>query len=144
MTPSIALRLQSMMRSMQQSILPALDRTDSLAQEQAKLLMGHIQALQVHVGNEQAIDQIEHEKLRELAQQLLGLAEGGENTQDAVLVLNRALQANDPQAVSLSVEALLAAGDASESFRRQSWELTLGYAEQASLRGKDWFRPMGF
>lgn len=52
MIPSTELRLQTMMRAMTESILPALDPKDSLAQEQAGLMMGHINALLQQAGQE--------------------------------------------------------------------------------------------
>lgn len=144
MTPSTALRLQSMMRSMRETIVPALDPSDSLAQEQAQLMMGHINALIQQQGKERDIHQTEYQAMRDLASALLAVADGGSETLRAQSGVESALQGQDPIALSLAVEQLARTSDASEAFKSQSWQLVLDYAKPAALRAQSWFSPMGF
>lgn len=144
MTPSIDLRLQTMMRSVQQSILPALDTEDSLAQEQVKLLMGHIAALQLQCGKEQDVCNLENQHLEALALNLISKAEGGSDTQKAVSVMTQALEDDNYVLLSLATENALAATDASEAFKSYSWDAVITYSTEAAQRAKDWFKPMGF
>ena len=144
MTPNSQLRLQSMLRSMQQSIIPALDPQDSLAQEQAKLLMGHIMALQGQAGNEAEIIEKEHQSLIVLAKQLLENAHGGVETMRAKSQLESAIVGGDTVALSAAVEKLLCSQDAGDSFKTASWDLTLTYSLTAAQNGREWFKVMGF
>ena len=52
MNPSIELRLRTMIRAVTEVILPAVNPHDSLAQEQAQLLIGHLHALLQHHAHE--------------------------------------------------------------------------------------------
>ena len=144
MTPSTTLRLQSMMRSMTESILPALDPQDSLAQEQAKLLMGHIYALIEQQGQEHEVQACETQHLITLAQLLVSDADGGEQTQAALANVNAALAEDNMVTLSLATEKLSAATDASEDFKKLCWHAVLEYSVAAAARGKAWFKPMGF
>ena len=144
MTPSIELRLQTMMRSVQQSILPALDADDSLAQEQVKLLMGHIAALQLQCGKEQGVCDIQNQQLKALAENLVAKAEGGANTQKAVSAMKQAVADDDYMQLSLATESMLATTDASDAFKAYSWDAVIAYSVEAAQRGKEWFKPMGF
>ena len=45
MNPSIELRIKTMVRALTEIIIPAIDRDNSLAQEQAGLLIGHLHVL---------------------------------------------------------------------------------------------------
>ena len=47
MNPSIDLRIRSMLRALQETVIPALDPSDALAREQAGLLVGHLHALSI-------------------------------------------------------------------------------------------------
>jgi hypothetical protein len=133
-----------MMRSMTESILPALDPADSLAQEQAKLMMGHIHALMEQQGHEHTVLAHEQQHLATLAEHLVAIAEGGEQTQAALAQVNAGLAEGDSQQLSLATEALVAATDASPSFKQQAWLMVLEYGSAAAARGKAWFEPMGF
>lgn len=144
MTPSIELRLQTMMRSVQQTLLPALDPEDSLAQEQVKLLMGHIAALQLQYGKEESVCNEENQRLEILARDLVEQAEGGEYTQEAVAAINKALSNTDYTQLSVATEALLAALDASDAFKSYSWDAVIAYSSEAAQRSRQWFKPMGF
>lgn len=144
MIPSTELRLKTMMRALTESILPALDPKDSLAQEQAGLLMGHINALLQQAGQEPVVDAEEQSALAELAHFLLSVAEGGAQTTAAIKALQGALNAGDVAAISLATERLIASPDGTEAFKSAAWEPVLKYSKDAAARGQAWFKPMGF
>lgn len=144
MIPSTELRLNTMLRAMTESILPALDPSDSLAQEQAGLLMGHINALIQQQGKEHEIVEQEYEDLAELADHLLSIAEGGKETLEAKEKITRALDVKSKTALSLAVEQLIIASDVSDTFKKVSRQPILDYAHNSTKRGLDWFKPMGF
>ena len=144
MIPSTELRLKTMMRAMTESIIPALDTDDSLAQEQAGLLMGHINALIQQQGLEPKVNQQEHQAMTELATFLLSVAEGGENTINARNVLANALQQDCFETLSKAVERLIATEDATPAFKKAAWQPVLDYSKAAAARGQEWFKPMGF
>lgn len=144
MIPSTELRLQTMMRAMSESILPALDPKDSLAQEQAGLLMGHINALLQQAGQEPNINAEERQAMVELAQFLLSLADGGSETEQSKERLAAALENGSDVEISLATERLIAAADATQAFKDAAWAPILKYSKDAAARGQQWFKPMGF
>ncbi len=145
MNPSVELRLRTMLRAMNEVILPAIDGDDSLAQEQARLMTGHLQALLAHHAGEGRLAARQRQRLDALAAELLEIADGGPVTRAAGAALAAARGSDDP-ALSLAVERLvIAAGaDGSESLRERSRTLVLAHAREQALTGRAWFRPMGF
>lgn len=144
MIPGTELRLKTMLRGMTESILPALDPDDSLAQEQAKLLIGHLHALLQQQGREAIVRRQEEEELLTLARFLLTIAEGGETTAQAIDALQLALAQNEGATVSIATEQLIRCNDASDSFKQRAWEPVLAFGRSSDARGKRWLEPMGF
>jgi hypothetical protein len=144
MIPSTELRLKTMMRALTESILPALDPENSLAQEQAGLLMGHINALIQQQGLEYQVNEQEAEAMTDLAKQLLTIAEGGVNTVAAAERLAAAMKEGNFEELSKSVERLLSMEDGSQAFKDATWKPVLDYSRNAAARGQQWFKPMGF
>lgn len=144
MIPHTSLRLVSMLRSMQATILPAIDPGDSLAQEQARLMIGHLNALIKQNGREPSMAERELTELVELANKLAACATGGNQLQSALKGVKESLQQPTYQALSLAVETLMAATDADENFKRYSQDLVIAYGKAAAGRGNQWFEPMGF
>lgn len=144
MNPSTELRLKSMMRAVSENIMPAIDPANSIAQEQAGLLLGHINALIQQQGKEPEIDQQELEALQKLGSALLSSAEGGEQTMQCITNLKQAMEGSCVTTLSLAVENLIIAQDASEAFKSAAWQPVLDYSGDAAARGREWFKPMGF
>jgi hypothetical protein len=133
-----------MMRALTESIIPALDAKDSLVQEQAGLLLGHINALIQQNGLERQIDHQEATALTDLARELLASAEGGDNTVAAAQKLTAVLAEGSFEDISKAVERLLSMDDASPAFKDAAWKPVLEYSRNAAARGQQWFKPMGF
>ncbi|MCK9503296.1 MAG: hypothetical protein M0Q95_03825 [Porticoccaceae bacterium] len=143
MIPSAELRLNTMVRAMTESILPAIDPENSLVQEQARLMIGHLQALLQQHGREAEINQQEYQDLTQLAIFLTSVADGGEYTKTT---RNELMQALDSQSASLSlvIEKLITAPDATTEFKKSAWQPIMDYSEKSNARGRDWFKVMGF
>ena len=145
MNPSVELRLRTMIRAVTENILPAIDPTDSLAQEQGRLLLGHLYALLQQHGHEESLRDRQRRLLDRLAQDLLDAGSGGPLTLAARAALGAALDAGD-DALSFAVERyVLAAGsDGDVGLRERSAALVLAHAAEDVRAGDVWFRTMGF
>lgn len=156
MIPSIEDRLSSMQRALEVAILPALPEDQSLAIEQAHLLIAHLGLVREQLDFAALFEQTELKELERLGEDLTAGAAGGSQTTAAAAELGALIQASpDPKAiavrerivsVSLAIEKLLAASgvDGSDTFRVISAQATIAYSKQSTLRDRSWFRSTGF
>ena len=146
MNPDISLRLRTLMRAMSEVVVPAIDANNSLAQEQAQLILGHLNALLQHHAGEEALSERDTHATRALAHALLDAGHGGETTEAARDALMAALKTNEDAAVSHAVEGLvLAVGvDGEPQLHAASARLVMAHAEAQNFAGRSWFKPMGF
>lgn len=87
-----AIQLQSMMKSMTDVVMPALDPNNKLAQEQARLILGMLNLMSKQLPLQFRFDCDELTRLTAFASELQTLAAGGEQTQSALAELKRAQQ----------------------------------------------------
>lgn len=146
MNPSVELRIRSMMRALTEVVLPAVDPHNALAQEQARLLLGHLHALALHHRDESTLDALSDAALETLARALLGDSVGGAHTQAAAHAVRQALPAADARALSRAVEELIVAAgiDGDADFQASSAALVLTHARTETWRGRTWFKAMNF
>ena len=146
MNPSIDLRLRSMMRAITEVIMPAVDPHNSLAQEQIRLLLGHLHALSLQVAHAPGLAAIELNELQQLARELLAHAAGGPATQCAAARVTALRGGSDHAALAHAVEALLIASgeDGDAEFKHDSETRVLAFSRAQALRGRAWFKAMGF
>ena len=146
MNPSVELRIRSMMRALTEVVLPAVDPHNSLAQEQARLLLGHLHALALHHRDEARLDEINAAAMATLARELIACSAGGIHTGDATARLREIIPTADPRALSHAVEALMVASgiDGDADFQARSAALVLAHARTDTLRGRAWFKVMNF
>ena len=146
MNPSVELRLRTMIRALNETIIPAVDPNDSLAQEQAGLLLGHLHVLLQHHGREQKVCDNEHEALKKLALALIESSDGGDVTEAATKRLRQLVNDGDIDSLSHAVEALIvdAGTDGSEAFKKTCDALVIQHGREATLRSRIWFKSMGF
>jgi hypothetical protein len=144
MNPSSQLRLSTMMRAMTDIILPAIPASESMAQEQSQLLIGHIAALMAQDGRERELVDYNARHLMACATRLLALAESESLSDEKLIDLRAAVAANDTAKVAFALERLMAQCDVSDGFKRESSVLLIQYARQHSVAGRSWFSPMGF
>ena len=90
MTPSAADRMATMMRALAEVVLPAIDPANSLAVEQARLVLGHLAVLSGQ-GDEARLDALELASEQDLARQLVALPAGGPLSAAALANLATAL-----------------------------------------------------
>lgn len=149
MTPSIDLRITTMVRAMQDVVLPAIDGANGLAREQASLVIGHLNLLAMQWNR---ADDYARVCLADLEQTIAMLApSGGPLTAAAAQAVKAALAeqgAAEPRykRVMATVDTLVRAadqdGDAAfaGALRRHLLDFTL----RQSTRDRSWFAGSGF
>jgi len=146
MNPSVDLRIHSMMRALTEVVLPAVDPDNSLAQEQVRLLLGHLHALTLHYRDEARLDEQSLIALETLAHELLAQCAGGAGTLAAAKAVQVALVASDTRELSRAIESLMIASgvDGEPAFQAASAALVMTHARSETWRGRTWFKAMGF
>ena len=141
MNPSTELRLNTMIRGLSEMVIPAIDPKNSLAQEQAQLILGHLHAMVAQSGRERDLNRIEQ---KTLAQDLLAAAVGGPDTQAAAEALEAAIKTEQKVQIANAIENLLRSTDASEDFKALSYQKVMAYSDESLLRSRSWFATMKF
>lgn len=149
MTPSIDLRISTIVRAMEDVVAPAIDQDNSLAREQAALIIGHLHLLAAQWSRAESYAQV---CLGELSQTLRPLIPvGGPLTQNAATALNEALQTKGRaevqyKQVMAAAEALVRASDedGDAAFRAKLRAGLLDFSAAQSLRDRSWFSGSGF
>lgn len=150
MTPSIEIRLASMIRSMSDVIIPSIDPGNSLAREQASLMIGQLNLLGLHWRKVFPYAEVCLADLRKCAQGLT--ADGGEATQAAAAGLTAALDADAPdperkyQDCARALEAVVRASaeDGTPAFQAQVERAVLAFGRRQATRDRAWFAMSGF
>lgn len=146
MNPSIELRIRTMIRALTESIIPAVDPENSLAQEQANLLLGHLHVLLQHEGREKTMCDVEQADLKQLAGALVEASSGGSMTAAATARVRNLPDGTDTDTLSHAIEALIIDSgiDGSEAFKCSCDTLVLEHSREATRRSRIWFKSMGF
>lgn len=157
MIPTIDDRLSSMARALQEIILPALPPEQSLAVEQAQIMLGHLAVIREQLDIAPAFEKVECKGLESLSNALLDAVEGGEQTMASAMRLRDLTDASQPRddakairertvELSVSIEDLIQASgiDGSAAFNERSKELVLRSNDRTTRRDRSFFRSMGF
>jgi len=156
------LQLQSMIKSMSDVVLPAIDPDNSLAQEQAQLILGmmHLMASRLPMQFSYDIDQLT--RYVSLAREILAHGEGGQRTKEELALLNtsvdngaQALQGAqtspaDLEAAVLTLRARISAlietlwSDGEPTCRETISKAVLAASKEQILRERAWFAPQGW
>lgn len=154
MNPSIEDRLGSMIRAMEEVVLPELRGRKGLAEEQASLVLGHLHQLRAQAGLNTHYENAEFRALATLAAELVAAASGGPVTTSAAHELrSAAMPATDDDALqaatvrtSAAIAALIAAAhvDGDTRFRTAVYRQVLGHGAATALRDRSWFAITGF
>lgn len=144
MNPSNQLRLATMLRAVQDSILPAIRDDAPLAKEQAGLLIGHLSAMMQQDGLERTVDAREWTLLSELARELLVMAEQDPVLAEACDAVAAALAGENRAELGFAIECLVGNTSASASFKSASAKLVMAFSKAHTNLGRAWFLPMGF
>lgn len=152
MNPDLDLRLHSMLKALSDVILPAIPVDQSLARDQAKLVMGHLTVIAAHWKH--ALN-YELENLRltcGLARELagMGLANALGDELSAAVAQAEALDRSDYDAVSAAHRALkqvidrvIAAEDSCASMSGLLKSAVLRYSTVRAMRERIWHRDAG-
>jgi len=146
MNPSIKLRIHTMIRALNEAIIPAVDPGNALAQEQANLLVGHLHVLLQHEGREQLICEVEHTELMRLGSALVEASRGGSATAAATARVRNLPKDVDTDTLSHAIEALIIDSgiDGDDAFKRACDKLVIEHGREATRRSRVWFKSMGF
>lgn len=158
MLPSIDIRIQNLVKALQQVILPAVDPSNKLAVEQAQLAIAHLhviaqqwdQAHQFEIGSLRA--------MRQLADSLIAASAGGVQTTACAKQVEAVVGRIDPAALltansiavvigalGSAIDALIFAisADGSETCRDASRDAILEYSLRQARRERVWFAGTG-
>lgn len=150
MTPDFDLRLKSMRRALTTVIIPAIEQGNPIAQEQAALLVAHLDMIAMQWSRADAYAHLCRDELA----QLVGRIEvsGGPETMAAARRLTAT--AEDPalaasasfQAMSADLEDLVRAvdRDGDERFRSALHRDVLLHGREQAARDRSWFIQCGF
>ena len=154
MVPTAQLRLASMMRSVQDVILPAV-AGNAYATEQAMLMLGHLHVLAGQFDHVLRYEALQLRAAQLHARQLCALAAGGAQTMAACAMLREQAGAeeSDPPAiralyetVQSAAESLIraAAIDGTQESAAAIQQATLVYGRACADRDRAWYGSMGF
>lgn len=156
------LRLQSLLRAMLEVILPAIDRSQQLAIDQANIMIGTLRILLDQ--NDKAYDfrMVELRQYAGQVRELLAIAEGGSETDAACRAAGAVLAQVGPiaalpipsqaaltksvLAIKTAADELLRAAfaDGNPNFRRAAGRLVVDHGGSELLRERVWVRRAGF
>ncbi|WP_404477954.1 hypothetical protein [Novosphingobium sp. BL-52-GroH] len=150
MIPSIELRLDSMTRALQQVIIPAIDPGNSLALEQAALMLGHIGLIVDQISVKEAFAAL---CLDDIASVVADLdPQGGAAVAAVMRQINEQEKAPGETAeaayarLSGLIEQLIRAADidGTQSFRADLHKAVLHFSKRQARRDRIWFAKSGF
>ena len=156
MIPSIDDRLDSVVRALQEVILPALAPHQSLAIEQTHLSLAHLRLVRERLDDAPRFELDEAQTLLTLAGRLIETAGGGESTLSAARALRSTVESaaldgpaavrRTTHAVGSAIEALIQASleDGTEVFRASSLEQVLASDHASAMANRRWNRAAGF
>jgi hypothetical protein len=162
MVPDFALRIQSMIRSLREVILPALPNEQMLAIDQANILVGYLRIMAEQHDRVFEYLLVELSEYAELVNALTMDVQGGESSEAAVAAARSALakaapvlQTSIPRQAELAalVKSLKVCVDQlQQSVRRHgtaasraaSTKRVMEQAERQIMRERVWFRASGF
>ncbi len=152
MTPSADIRLRSVLHGLRDVILPAIDPGNSLANEQAGLIVAQLSMLLEQLPWLDRYERLCRDDLRETALAVVDGLRGGETTIAAGAAVSAALRdpADDVHAdynrVGLAVEGLVqaVAGDAEPACRARVEQAVFGFGRRQVHRERVWFAASGF
>ena len=158
MIPSHALRLQTMLRSMLEVLIPALDPNSQLARDQAQILVANLRLMSDQADRTYEYEMVELREYAALLRRLLTQAKGGVATKAeqasghallrqieevvALPIPTHAQLSADVKRTKAAADALLAASqaDGDAEFRADAVEAVLAQAATQNLRERVWFK----
>ena len=162
MTPDHALRLTTLLRAMQDVVIPAIDPQKRLALDQAQIVVGNLRILLDQCDKTYQYEIVELREYHALVESLTNLADGGDSTRaervaaQEALALSAAIASlslpSQAELVALvrqlksTADGLLRAAyqDGTQEFRRAADQLVFAQAERQLTRERVWLRKANF
>ena len=156
MIPSSDTRLASMIDAMTGVIMPALESSNAFAQEQAALVLGHLQVLRAQQPMADEFERLDYTRSRALADELLAHAAGGAAVTEAAGALRRIFVEPSPASldqlrraqdrIAAGIADLITAGgvDGTGEFVNASTAAVIENERAHALRMRSFFSIMGY
>jgi len=154
MIPSVDDRLASIVRALNDIILPAVPAEASLARDLTALSIAHLQILRTQLDAAPAFELEELVDARKLANALLEKGDGGSEVEAALAslrqTLNRYTTDEQPRQARVAIHSAIddvirkTGIDGSPGFREQLSRLVLDAESARAIKDRKWCLPMGF
>jgi len=151
MLPGIDLRLKNMIKSLEAVVLPAIPADQSLAQEQARLLIGHLAIIKDQWRHAVRFERGSFENMVDLAQQLCVHVdeEQAQLLRDALAHVGHVDKADIDAlncgicSVGAAVDTVILGDDGRKPLSREARKVILDYGAKNALRERIWFQGVG-
>lgn len=154
MMPSIELRLATMVRALEEVIVPAIAPGNDLAREQAQLLIAHLGLLGQHWQRAHRYDDLSCVAMLALAHRLATAAAGGTQTVAAAAALSAVIQSHDidmqdsaarQASLAAAIDGLVSACglDGAPAFRALLFSAIADHGAAQAERDRVWFAGCG-
>lgn len=154
MTPNPSIRIQSVLRTLQDVVIPAVDQANSLAVEQCGVILAQLNMLAQHmplIGDYHALCR---DDMLAVAQEAGRAPAGGAETLAATAALAQAVDQADGEIdanaayhrVGSALEALIraVAADGEAGYRAAVDQAVLAFSRRQARRERTWFKEAGF
>lgn len=151
MLPGIDLRLKNMIKSIEAVVLPAIPADQSLAKEQARLLIGHLAIIKDQWRHAVRFERGSFENMVELAEKLSGHVDGQQSQvlRDALGQVENIDKAdidalNDGICtLGAAIDTVILGDDGKKPLDREARKVILDYGAKNALRERIWFQGVG-
>jgi hypothetical protein len=153
MTPSIEVRLQSVLHGLRDVVIPAINPSEALAVEQSGLILAQLSMLLRQLPYADRYHQLCRDDARATAAVIVEKPVGGPRSRAAAAALAALLagaDTHDPHADYLELAGGIAAlttaaaEDAQPGWRASVHAAVLGFASRQNRRERVWFKDAGF
>ncbi|MGD1953964.1 MAG: hypothetical protein ACFBZ9_01720 [Sphingomonadales bacterium] len=150
MNPSVDDRLNSVLRALQNVVLPALPPQASLAQEQVMLAMGHIQIIQAQLDATPTFEAEELADLIDMSHQILAIDSSSTSFQTQLASLKDAMEAREghvrdrAETIRSAIDVLLQAAHSDTPYHQAIRDVILASGRARTEKDRQWFSAMGF
>ena len=151
MLPSIDVRFRNMMKSIEQVVAPAIPQDEKLAQEQVRLIVGHLSMLKDQWKNAVRFEAGSFRMICELAEALAPHVDDGQAA-DLRQALSKvagtdiydidALNAGICE-VGAAIDKVILGDEGRKPLPAAAWGVILDYGEKDALRSRVWFKGNG-
>lgn len=151
MLPGIDLRLGNMIKAVQEVVLPAIPADETLAREQARLLIGHLGIIKEQWRHAVRFEARSFDAMRELTRALQPHVDADQSAK-LQAALSEVEQTDRQDIDSLNagvcllgaaVDAVILGGDGRKPLSRAAWEIVLAYGDADARRQRTWFQGVG-